>query len=55
VVQHALAMLDLATAEPAGVGPVQTRRVTFQSVFLLRTARPQREGNDHDDHSTLDG
>jgi hypothetical protein len=35
VVQHALAMLDLATAEPAGVGPIQTRRMTFQSVFLL--------------------
>jgi hypothetical protein len=35
VVQHALAMLDLATAEPAGVGPIQTRRMAFQSVFLL--------------------
>ena len=52
MVQHALPVLDLATAESARVGPVQTRRMTFQPVFLLLAAGSQREANDHEDHST---
>ena len=55
VLEHPLAMLDLATAEPSGIGPVQPRWMAFQAHFGkpvgagLGTSGTQHEANDHED------
>jgi len=55
VIEHALAMRNLPGAETPRVGPVQARRMRFESQAVI-PAPPeragQREANDHGDHGT---
>jgi hypothetical protein len=44
VLEHALSVLDLATAQTARVRSVESRGVRFQPIFLLAG----RKANDHD-------
>jgi hypothetical protein len=60
MLEHPLAVLDLAPAEAPGIGTVQPRRMAFEAhaveTFVagvaLRTYRAQRETNDHEDHDS---
>ena len=61
MLEHPLAVLDLAAAQPAGVGPVQARGMSFEPRVVpleaggrlgAGAARPQRETNDHEDDDT---
>jgi hypothetical protein len=55
VLEHPLAVLDLAAAEPPGVGAIQPGGMAFESHFLqfsriaVRTSLAQHEANDHED------
>jgi hypothetical protein len=57
MLQHPLAVLDLASAEPAAVGAVQPGRMALEThAFqfglggMPGARRTQRETNDHEDH-----
>ena len=56
MLEHPLAVLDLAPAEPAAVGAIQTGRMAFEThafQFRLDVAsgarQTQRKTNDHED------
>jgi hypothetical protein len=56
VLEHTLAVLDLVTAEPSGIGAVQSRWMAFQAHLGKPvgagpgTSGMQREANDHEDN-----
>jgi hypothetical protein len=57
MLEHPLAVFDLAPAEPAGVSAVQARRMSFEphafegrgAVLGPGASRTQGETNDHED------
>lgn len=60
VLEHPFAMLDLAPAQPARIGTVQSRRMALethvvelgQPRLVFRTAAAQCEADDHEDDDT---
>jgi hypothetical protein len=51
VCEHPLAVLDFPAAEPAGVGPVETRRVALETIVALSAERAE-ESDHHEAHDT---
>ena len=58
VVEHPLAVRDLARAEATRVGAIETGRMRFEPhaverpVITARTQAAEPEGNDHEDDNT---